>query len=87
MLRIYEVVIALIREARAVVEAIEAGESWRVVDLVKKVDGRDLAQAVADIGAGGDPLALRLWMRLRPLLVDDRPRGRPVVLLALLGEV
>lgn len=71
--------------ARAVVEALQAGESWRVVELVKGVDGRDLAAAVAEVGAAGDPLALGLWMRLRAVAVQDRPCGRPRVLQALLG--
>lgn len=74
------------QRAREVVEALEGGEAWKVVELCKGIDGRELALAVAEVGAAGDPLALRLWLRLRILLVEDRPRARPRLLLAILGD-
>lgn len=72
--------------ARGVVEALEARQPWRLVELVRGIDGRDLALAAAEIAAAGDPGALLLWARLRVLAAEDRPAGRPRVLAALLGD-
>lgn len=74
------------QRAREVVEAVVARQPWRLVELCRGADGRELALGMAEVAAAGDPVALGLWVRLRPLLVADRPCGRPRVLSALLGQ-